>query len=111
MTLTLGLATFSGGFIFAFLIRVVWGELGEKFGAIGTWLAAGFIVGLSWTLNHGAGLIYQTGAWVDMAYAAGAGLFFASAIVDKANVKKGLVNIFFAIIGGLLGGYLLSAIG
>ncbi|PKM52768.1 MAG: hypothetical protein CVV00_15730 [Firmicutes bacterium HGW-Firmicutes-5] len=112
MTLQLGLATFSGGFIFAFLIRLLWGELVTNFGPAGGWLAAGFIVGTTWSLNHGVGLIYQTGAaWIDMAYAAGFGLFAANIIVDKADVGKGFVNIVFAIVGGILGGFLLSCMG
>ena len=32
-------------------------------------MAAGFIVGTTWSLNHGAGMVTQSagGAWVDMA--------------------------------------------
>lgn len=101
------IATISGGFIFPFLIRLVWGKLVENFGPIGGWLAAGFIVGTTWTLNHGVGLIYQSGgAWIDMAWAAGTGLFVASALSGD-NVGKGLSMVLNAIIGGVLGGFIL----
>lgn len=109
MTLQYAIATFSGGFIFAFLIRIIWGSLVDNFGPIGGWLAAGFIVGTAWTLNHGVGLIYQSGAaWIDMAYAAGFGLFTANIVVDKADFGKGIVNFTMSVIGGLLGGFILS---
>lgn len=102
--------TIAGAFIFPFLIRLVWGKMVEHWGPIGGYMAAGFIVGTTWCLNHGFGLINQTGAWVDMAYAAGVGLFVASA-VSGDHVGKGLVNAFFAIIGGVLGGYILACTG
>jgi hypothetical protein len=103
--------TFAGGFIFPFLIRLLWGKMVESWGPVGGWMAAGFIVGTAWTLNHGVGLIYQTGAaWIDMAWAAGFGLFAASA-ASGDNVGKGLTNAFMAIIGGTLGGLILSFLG
>lgn len=110
MTFQLGLATFFGGFIFPFVIRLCWGKLVDVMGPIGGWVAAGFIVGTTWTLNHGVGMIYQMpdSAWIDMAWAAGPGLFVAAIVVDKANAGKGFVNYIMAIIGGTLGGFLLS---
>lgn len=107
MTMSQVITTFAGAFIFPFLIRLLWGKMVENWGAIGGWMAAGFIVGTTWTLTHGIGLIHQTGAWVDMAWAAGVGLFVASALSGD-NVSKGLVNALFAIIGGTLGGFILS---
>ncbi len=102
--------TFAGGFIFAFLIRLMWGKFVEDWGSIGGWMAAGVIVGTAWTLNHGYKLMYQTGdAWVDMAFAAFSGLFIASWIIDKASLSRGLLNAFMAVIGGTLGGYILYA--
>lgn len=112
MTVSLALATLSGGFIFAFLVRLLWGVCMDNFGAAGAWMAAGFIVGTTWTLNHGVGLIYQTGAaWIDMAYAVGVGLFVANIVVDKGDGAKGAVNFVVAIVGGILGGFLLSCMG
>lgn len=110
MTLPLAIATVAGGFIFPFLIRLLWGKMVEEWGAIGGYMAAGFIVGTTWTLNHGVGLMYQSGAaWVDMAFAAGTGLFIASALSGD-SVPKGLVNVFFSVVGGVIGGLILSFI-
>lgn len=110
MGTTLGwtVSTFVGGFIFAFMIRMLWGKFVESWGPIGGWMAAGMIVGTAWTLNHGVGFIYQTGgAWVDMAFAAFSGLFLASAFVDKNCCKKGSINVLMSIIGGVVGGFVL----
>ena len=109
MSFTQIVTTFSGAFIFPFLIRLVWGQMVEDWGTIGGWMAAGFIVGTTWAINHGVGLIVQTGAWVDMAWAAGIGLFVASALAGD-NFQKGLVNVFFAMVGGTLGGFILSCL-
>lgn len=108
MTLQNIIATFVGAFIFPFLIRMLWGKMCENWGNIGGWMAAGFIVGLTWTLNHGVGMIFQTGgAWIDMAWAAGIGLFAAS-VVSGDSFGKGFPNYIVALIGGTLGGFVLS---
>lgn len=100
--------TLAGGFLFPFMIRLVWGKMCGDWGSIGGYMAAGFIVGTAWTINHGVGLVAQSGPlWVDMAFAAAVGLFVASALSGD-NVKKGLVNAAFAITGGVLGGFILS---
>jgi hypothetical protein len=101
------IATMAGGFIFPFLLRLLWGKLCDNFGPIGGWLAGGFIVGTTWTLNHGCSLIYQSGeAWIDMAWAAFTGLFVAS-VLSGDDVGKGVGMIINAILGGLLGGFIL----
>jgi len=110
MTMALGISTFAGAFIFPFLIRLLWGKFVDDWGVIGSWMAAGMIVGTTWALNHGVGMIHQTGAaWVDMAFAASAGLFAASAVCGDC-VKKGSLDLTFAIIGGVLGGFILSTL-
>jgi hypothetical protein len=81
----------------------------EDWGSIGGWMAAGFIVVPSWTLNHGVGMIVQTGAWIDMAWAAGIGLFIASALCGDC-IKVGTKNVIYLIIGGILGGIILSCL-
>ncbi|MCG8541911.1 MAG: hypothetical protein MJA82_18530 [Clostridia bacterium] len=111
MTFANMITTFAGAFIFPFLIRLCWGKMCDFWGAIGGWMAAGFIVGTTWTLNHGVPFMVQSGsAWIDMAWAAGIGLFVASA-ASGDNIKKGFVNAIFAIIGGILGGFILSCLG
>ncbi|SDY52294.1 hypothetical protein SAMN05660462_00211 [Proteiniborus ethanoligenes] len=107
MTFQYGIATFVGAFIFPFLIRLLWGKMCENWGNIGGWMAAGFIVGTAWTLNHGVSMIHQTGAWIDMAWAAGIGLFTAS-VVSGDKFGKGVPNYIVALLGGTLGGYILS---
>ncbi|WP_432662755.1 hypothetical protein R9X47_19575 [Wukongibacter baidiensis] len=111
MTTANMITTFAGAFIFPFLIRLCWGKMCESWGAIGGWMAAGFIVGTTWTLNHGVGFMVQSGpAWIDMAWAAAAGLFVAS-VASGDDAGKGFTNAFFAIIGGVLGGFILSCLG
>jgi len=89
------ISTMAGAFIFPFLIRLLWGKLVDNFG------------GTTWTLNHGVGLIYQSGAaWIDMAWSAFIGLFVASALSGD-DVGKGIGMIINAILGGILGGFIL----
>lgn len=108
MTLQQAIATVAGGFLFPFLIRLMWGKLVEHFGPIGGWMAAGMIVGTTWAINHGTGMIFQSGeAWVDMGLAAGVGLVVASAL-RGGKVSKALPNILAALVGGMAGGLLLS---
>lgn len=110
MTMKLAIGTFAGAFIFPFLIRLVWGKLVDNFGAAGGWMAAAFIVGLTWCLNHGVGAIHQMegGAWIDMAWAAGVGLWVSSVAVDKASASKSIPTVICAVIGGVFGGFILS---
>ena len=73
-------------------------------------MAALFIVGTVWCINHGIStpMITQSGAaWVDQGLAAGVGVWVASALVG-GNVKKSIPKIIAAVSGGLLGGLLLS---
>ncbi|TDT50347.1 Lin0368 family putative glycerol transporter subunit [Fonticella tunisiensis] len=108
MTLKLAIATFVGAFIFPFLIRLLWGKMVENWGAIGGWMAAGFIVGTTWLLNHGIGMINQSGkAWIDMAWAAGTGLIAAS-VYSGDKFKKAIPTIACAVVGGVFAGFMLS---
>lgn len=111
MTGQLAITTFVGAFTFPFLLRILFGDFVDKFGPIGGWLAASFVIGTTWAMNHGVGLIHQTGAWVDMGYAAGFGLFAGNLVVDKADLGKGLVTMVEAIIGGLLAAFVISCMG
>lgn len=108
MTIQQALATIAGGFLFPFVIRLAWGKLVDHFGPIGGWMAAGCIVGTTWAINHGTGLITQSGTvWIDMGLAAGVGLLVASA-VRGGKVDKAVPNIVAALVGGIIGGLLLS---
>lgn len=110
MTISLGIATVLGGFLFPFAVRMIWGKMVDQWGAIGGWMAAAFVVGTVWCINHGIStpMITQSGtAWVDMGLAAGVGVWVASALTGS-NVKKSYRNVLAAVSGGILGGFLLS---
>ncbi|MBP3040904.1 hypothetical protein J9303_15560 [Bacillaceae bacterium Marseille-Q3522] len=111
MSVGLAITTMVGGFLFPFAIRMMWDKMVENWGGIGGWMAGAFIVGTIWTINHGIAtpLIHQTGAWVDMAWAAGIGVFVASA-VRGGKIKKALPNVGAAVVGGILGGFILSLV-
>ncbi|WP_300382129.1 hypothetical protein [Clostridium sp.] len=110
MTLELALITMIGGFLFPFLIRMYWGPLVDKFGPAGGFMAAAFLVGTTWTINHGIGMITQSGpVWVDMGFAAGIGLIVASTI-QGGKIKKAIPQIIAALTGGTLAGFILSVI-
>lgn len=111
MSLGLAIATVVGAAIFPLMIRLIWGSLVDDFGPIGGFLAAGFVVGLAWTINHGieSSLIYQTGAWVDMGLAAGVGVLTAD-VVGGNSLGKATPKILAAIVGGILAGLILSFI-
>lgn len=109
MTVGLAIATMVGAAMFPLFIRLVWGELVEDFGPIGGWMAAASIVGTLWSINHGleTPMIHQTGAWVDMAVAAGVGIYTAELIRGKL-CKESLSRVCAAIVGGILAGLVLS---
>ncbi|HFI0114408.1 TPA: hypothetical protein ACGO1U_001632 [Streptococcus suis] len=108
MTIQQAIATLVGAFVFPFVIRLTWGKMVENFGPIGGWLAAAMVVGTVWCLNHGVGLMSQSGnAWVDMGLAAGVGVFVAS-VARGGKVGKATNNILAALVGGILGGLVLS---
>jgi len=102
--------TIFGGMLFPFLILMLWGKGAEEGGIFGGIVIGGFIVGTSWLANHGAGLIVQgEGApWMDMAWAAGIGIM-AFGIVTGNDFKKSIPSLLFAIVGGVIGGYVLAA--
>ena len=100
------ITTILGAFLFPIFLRLFWGRLVNKFGAIGGFLAAIIIVGTIWVINHGIDnhLIQQSGStWIDMAWAAAIGVFTAS-VVSGGKIRKSFANINAAVIGGILGG-------
>lgn len=107
MTLGFAISTFVGAFIFPFLISMCWGKMVDTWGAIGGWMAAGFIVGTTWALNHGVGFIYQSGALVDQAWAAGIGLL-AGAIYTGASLKRSMPTILSSIAGGTIAAFVIA---
>lgn len=104
------ITTICGAFIFPFIIRLMWGKFVEAGGIIGGFVAALAIVGTIWILNHGIKnhLIVQSGAvWIDMAWPAAIGVFTAS-VIAGGKIKKSLVNVGAALVGGILCGIVLA---
>ncbi|HFI0257029.1 TPA: hypothetical protein ACGOVD_001720 [Streptococcus suis] len=110
MTIQQAIATVVGAFIFPFVIRMIWGKMVDSWGPIGGWVAAAMIVGTIWCMNHFVGLMTQSGdAWIDMGLAAGVGVFVAS-VARGGKASKAQTNILAALVGGIIGGLLLSFI-
>lgn len=109
MTWQLAIGTFVGAFMFPFLIRMLWDLFVEKYDLLGGALAALFIVGMMWAVNHGLDnpFIHQTGAWVDMGLAAGVGVWTATA-VKGSSVRGSISTVTAAISAGILGGFIIS---
>ena len=110
MSVTQAIATVVGGFIFPFVIRMIWGKMVDNWGAIGGWMAAAFIVGTVWAINHGIPkpMISQGGdVWIDMALAAAVGCYVAS-VTRGGKIEKSFTNLAAGIVGGVLGGLILS---
>ena len=103
MTVASMTTTIFGAFIFGFIVITCWGQLVEKVGIAGGWMAGFFIVGTCWVLNHKLpgvgfssagwvvdggyyqlGLIHQAfeggGAWIDMGFGAGTALLVKTAL-------------------------------
>lgn len=111
MSAGLAFATVAGAFIFPFVLRLSWGPMVEQWGSLGGWMAAAFIVGTVWTVNHGIStpLITQTGAWVDQGLAVGVGIWVASTLTG-GKAQESVKNVVSAVIGGVLAGALLSLV-
>lgn len=110
MTIGQAIATIFAGFLFPFMIRMIWDHLVDEFRGMGGWISAAFIVGTLWIANHGLEnpMITQSGgAWVDMALAGGIGVYVAT-IARGKEIRGSLTNIAAAVVGSLLGGWLLS---
>ncbi|PIE04473.1 MAG: hypothetical protein CSA76_04040 [Spirochaetales bacterium] len=106
------LTTVAGGFVFGFIISKLWVPLVENVGILGGFVAAGFIVGGMWTVNHGAGFVVQgvEAPWVDQAWSAFWGLFVSSLYLG-GKFKKAVPSLIYSIIGGTLGGFILANVG
>ena len=120
------ITTFTGAFLVVFAVSTVWGKFFSKYDMAGSMIAAGFLIGTMWCLNHGASigipgvlngatgvnLIVQgkDAPWVDMAWAIGAGVF-ANSIYSGGSVAKAIPTVVSVAAGGLLGGFILSCVG
>lgn len=108
MEFRLIITTLVGAMIFPMMVELAWGKMVDAWGPIGGFMAAAFIVGTTWALNHGFGLVHQAGdAWVDMGLAVGVGVFVSSTL-RGGNAAKGSKTALYAIIGAALGAVVLS---
>ncbi|MGD0903800.1 MAG: hypothetical protein ABR924_12755 [Terracidiphilus sp.] len=134
------LTTVFGAFAVTFAVIVCWSRLVKDFGPIGGMMAAGFIIGTFWVLNHKLpgfgihpeglphpdggikqfGLIYQgfrgAAPWVDMGTAIGFGLWVCGLAEAPREERmrlaaESLPRIGAAIAGGVLGGVLAGLVG
>lgn len=110
MTIQLAFTTILGGAVFGFLCNFAWGKLVDQFGPIGGWIAAGTLVGTTWSLNHGMNFVHQSGSiWMDMAIAACVGGLMCSSL-GGGKFSKAIPTLCGCIIGGIIAGTALSVI-
>ena len=134
------LTTIFGAFCVTFTVIICWGRLVEDFGPIGGMLAAAFIIGTFWVLNHKLpgfginpemiphpeggskqfGLIYQgfrgAAPWVDMGTAIASGMWICGLCETErgrrlwAAAESG-PRVLATILGGVIGGTMVGLIG
>jgi len=129
-----------GAFCVTFAVLICWPKLVKDFGPIGGFLAAAFIIGTCWIINHKLpgfgfmtglancpeghmmqfGLIHQglrgAAPWVDMGFAIGIGfvtfdLFKAKKGSRVALVKEAFPRWLAIVAGGIAGGILAGLTG
>jgi len=132
--------TVFGAFCVTFAVIICWGKLVEDFGPIGGMLAAGFIIGTFWLMNHKLpgfginpeliadpaggvkqfGLIYQgfrgTAPWVDMGTAIGFGTWIGGLYEISRGERfraavESLPRVGAAILGGIIVGAITGLVG
>lgn len=100
------LGTIIGTAIAGMFVMSVWGAFAGAYGIVGGWFAGLIIIGVMWFLNHYIGIVYNNGAFVDMAL----GIGVAGTMRDVFNngVQAGiesLPTLIVVILGGMVGGY------
>ncbi|HEY3320513.1 MAG TPA: hypothetical protein VGP72_08610 [Planctomycetota bacterium] len=134
------LTTIFGGFCVTFTLILCWGKLVEDFGPMGGGLAAAFIVGTFWIVNHKLpgfginpeclkdadgvmkqfGLVYQgyqgNSPWVDMGTTICIGLWVFGLCEAKkgekmAAAKESAPRVLACVLGGAIGGAILGLVG
>jgi hypothetical protein len=134
------ITTVFGSFCVTFVVIICWGRLVQDFGPIGGMMAAAFIIGTFWVLNHKLpgfgihpegiphpdgglkqfGLIYQgfrgASPWVDMGTAIGFGLWVTCLCESEKGQRcksaiESLPRVGAAILGGIIGGAITGLVG
>jgi len=132
--------TIFGAFCVTFVVIRCWGKLVDDFSPIGGMMAAGFIIGTFWVLNHKLpgfgihpeglphpeggikqfGLVYQgfrgAAPWVDMGTAIAFGMWIHGIVLATRGKRAALIlesmpRIGLAILGGIIGGALTGLVG
>lgn len=106
------LLTILGSFGFTLIVILYWGKLVDKIGVMGGFMAAMFIPGTMWMINHGLDrhLIIQSGnVWIDMADSVGVGVFISS-VIQGGNIKKANTTLCAAVTAAVFGGFILTII-
>lgn len=100
------LGTIIGTAIAGMFVMSVWGAFAGKYGIGGGWFAGFIIIGTMWFMNHYIGMVYNNGAFIDMAL----GIGVAGTMRDVFNngIQVGiesLPTLLTVIVGGIVGGY------
>jgi len=105
-------STIIGGAIVGALVYGIWPEMWKSYGIAGGWLAAIFLVGIAWFMNHWLGIIDNPSGkiWIDQGWPiASAGV--AWAIVRFGATPTAAVGTAVCIaLGGVLGGLAAAAV-
>jgi hypothetical protein len=111
MNLIQYILTFLGAFLFPVALLTVSEYLIKRWGVLGGFYHASIVIGTFWIVNHGLGLIHQSGPlWVDMAFAAFFGLMIHSKY-QNYSLLKSLLNFASAILGAILASLLIVFLG
>ena len=134
------IASVFGAFAATFAVLICWPKLVKDFGAAGGILSAAFLIGTFWLLNHklpgfginpdqikdASGHVQQFGLinqafygccpWVDMGSAIFCGFWVHCLVGAKRGTRRALVveslpRIFWALLGGVIGGVLTGLVG
>lgn len=129
-----------GAFAVTFVVLMCWPKMVKDFGPIGGIMAAAFIIGTFWIVNHKLpGFGFMTGLakdpsgmniqysmihqgangaapWVDMGWAIGMGFVVIGILEAQRGQRKGLVKEAFPrwiaiLLGGIVGGILVGLTG
>ncbi len=140
MTPASAITSIFGAFLVTFAVVVTWPKLVQAFGPIGGILSAAFLIGTFWLFNHklpGWGInpdqiagpdgypmqfgcinqaFHASSPWVDMGSAIFCG-FWVHGLVGTAKGKRlkavleSLPRVFWALLGGIVGGALTGLVG
>ena len=100
------IGTIIGTAIAGMFVMSVWGAFAGKYGIAGGWFAGFIIIGTMWFMNHNVGILYNNGAWVDMAL--GIGVAGTTRDIFNKGIEAGissLPTLITVIIGGMIGGF------